>query len=280
MKNRWITLFVLCAAAVQAWQQTVTINPEQIVATADRSKLLGINIAVYNNPNQFDLAMQGALADLDIGLVRMPGGSVSDKYYWNGNGVIKDGVVDTSKYKAPYWEVDYSAYQPGFAVDNHDWSKVIPGFIQIDAKTMHEVTRKHPKARNLVTINVGSGTPEMAAEWVRWANIQNGWDVKYWELGNELNGEWETGHIRPDGSKMTAEKYTELFVEFAKAMKAVDPTIMVGGPSCDVEHHEDYFEPLLRDAGEYVDFITLHYYSLRSSMAKRSSLTGWIRWPR
>jgi hypothetical protein len=39
-----------------------------------------------------------------------------------------------------------------------------------------------------------------------------------------------------------------------------------------VEHHDDYFEPLLRDAGEYVDFITLHYYSLRSSLAPEKEL--------
>lgn len=75
-----------------------------------------------------------------------------------------------------------------------------------------------------------------------------------------------------DGSKMTADKYVARYIEFVKAMKAVDPSIKVGGPSCDVEHHDDYFEPLLRDAGEYVDFITLHYYSLRNSLAPEKEL--------
>lgn len=263
-----ILLLPFCAQAV-----TVSVDAGKEIATVNRANLLGINIAIYNNPNDFEWAMtEGPLGDLRIGLVRLPGGSQSDRFYWNGNGVIENGAADPSKYQAPYWQVDYSAYKPGFCVDNLDWSKTETGIVQIDAKTMHEVTAKHPTAKAMATVNAGTGTPEMAAEWVRWATIQNNWDVKYWEIGNELNGEWEAGHIRPDGSKMTAEKYAEIFIEFAKAMKAVDPTIKVGGPSADIRHHDDYFEPLLKLAGEHVDFLTLHFYSLRSSLAPESEL--------
>ena len=273
MKMKWFLLTALAAQGTWAAETvSVRIDPGKVVAQANRADLLGLNIAVYNSPETYEKAIKGPLSDLDMGLVRIPGGSVSDKFYWNGNGVVVDGKVDTSKYHAPYWQVDYSAYKPGFVVDNLDWSKADPGFVRLDAKTMHVVTHEHPVAHNLVTVNVGTGTPEMAAEWVRWANIKNKWGVKYWELGNELNGNWEAGHIRPDGSKMTAEKYRDLFVRFADAMKAVDPTIMIGGPSCDVEHHEDYFEPLLRDAADKVDFITFHYYSLRSSLAPEKEL--------
>ncbi|QHI69090.1 GH39 family glycosyl hydrolase [Tichowtungia aerotolerans] len=266
-----LTFLATTAVTVQA--TTVSVDANKAIATVDRAKLLGINIAIYNNPADFAWAMtDGPLGDLRIGLVRMPGGSQSDRFYWNGNGVIESGKADPMKYKAPFWQVDYSAYKPGFCVDNLDWSKAETGIVQIDAKTMHEITAKHPTARNLVTVNAGTGTPAMAAEWVRWANIENGWNVKYWEIGNELNGEWEAGHIRPDGSKMTAEKYAEIFIEFAKAMKAVDPTIKIGGPSCDIRHHEDYFEPLLKLAGEHVDFLSLHFYSLRSSLAPEHEL--------
>ncbi|MBC8217940.1 MAG: hypothetical protein H8E73_05690, partial [Planctomycetes bacterium] len=251
---------------------TITVDATKEIATINRANLMGINIAIYNSPDDLRKAFDGPLGDLDVGLVRIPGGSMSDRYYWNGNGVIENGLADPAKFKAPTWDVDYSAYKPGFAFDARDWSAIDYGVTHIDAKRMHEITRSHPTARNLVTVNAGTGTPEMAAEWVRWANIVNKWDVKYWEIGNELNGEWEAGHIRPDGSVMTAEKYAEIFTAFAQAMKAVDPTIKVGGPSCDIRHHEDYFEPLLRLAGDQVDFLTLHFYSLRDSLAPESEL--------
>jgi alpha-L-arabinofuranosidase len=251
---------------------TVTIDADKTIAQIDRKNLLGINVAVYNPPEDFRKAVTGSLSNLQIGLVRIPGGSISDRYYWNGNGVIENGKADPAKFQKPFWQVDYSAYQSGFVFDRTDWSALDYGVTHIDARGMHEITRAHPVARNLVTVNAGTGTPDMAAEWVRWANIVNKWDVKYWEIGNELNGEWEAGHIRPDGSKMTAEKYAEIFTAFAKAMKAVDPAIKIGGPSCDIRHEEDYFEPLMKLAGDHVDFLTLHFYSLRDSLAPEKNL--------
>jgi len=270
---RRILFFLMTLQVIGAQATTITVDANKEIAMVNRANLLGINIAVYNNPADFEWAMtDGPLGDLGIGLVRMPGGSQSDRFYWNGNGIIENGQADPTQYKAPYWKIDYSAYKPGFSIDKNDWSKTDTGIVNTDAKTMHEVIAKHPTARPLITVNAGTGTPEMAAEWVRWANIQNKWNVKYWEIGNELNGEWEAGHIRPDGSTMTAEKYAEIFTAFAKAMKAVDPTIKVGGPSADIRHHEDYFEPLLKLAGEHVDFLTLHFYSLRSSLAPENEL--------
>ena len=266
-------LFLLTVATCCARAAILSIDADRVVQKVDRANLLGINIALYNNPDDFAWAMsEGPLRDLNLGYIRLPGGSQSDRYYWNGNGVLENGKADPATFKPPYWQVDWSDYKPGFTVDNYDWGKVDARIVQIDAKTMHEITEKHPRANALVTVNAGTGTPEMAAEWVRWANIKNGWGVRYWEIGNELNGEWEAGHIRPDGSKMTAEKYVQIYKQFARAMKAVDPTIKVGGPSCDIDHHEDYFEPLLKLAGDEVDFLSLHFYSLRDSLASESKL--------
>ena len=264
-------------SALSSSKCSIDIDAENIIAKESRADLMGINIAVYHSPEDYRKAINGPLKKLQMGLVRMPGGSISDRYYWNGNGVIKDdGTIDKSKFKPfekqGYWQIDYSAYKSGFSIDSKDWSKINPNAVRLDAKQMHEITSEHPIAHNLVTVNIGTGTPELAAQWVKWANKTNNYNVKYWELGNELNGSWEAGHITADGSPMTPEKYTERFVKFAKAMKAIDPTIKIGGPSCDVSHHDDYFTPLLRDAGKYVDFITFHYYSLRSSIAPEKEL--------
>ncbi|MDQ3812723.1 MAG: hypothetical protein M3347_02080 [Armatimonadota bacterium] len=53
------------------------------------------------------------------------------------------------------------------------------------------------------------------AEWVRQANEINGWNVKYWEIGNEL---WIM--YRP-------QEYATALTEYSKAMKAVDPSIKI-----------------------------------------------------
>ena len=254
---------------------TITVYAEDQIAKVNLADLMGVNIAVYHAEPDCAKAFTGYLKDIKIGLVRIPGGSISDKYYWNGNGVVgPDGTIDQSKFKPfgkqGYWQVDYSAYKPGFVVDNNNWSKATS--IRFGTKKMIAVTKKHPTATNLITVNMGTGTSEMAAEWVKWANKTNHYNIKYWELGNELNGSWEAGHITADGTPMTADIYTKRFIKFAKAMKAVDPTIKIGGPACDVEHHDDYFTPLLRDAGKYVDFISFHYYSLRNSLAPENEL--------
>ena len=56
---------------------------------------------------------------------------------------------------------------------------------------------------------------QRAAEWVRDANIKNKWDVKYWDIGNEV---WIW---------LFPEEYARFVVEYSKAMKAVDPTIKI-----------------------------------------------------
>ena len=81
-----------------------------------------------------------------------------------------------------------------------------------------------PPAVPLLTVNLGSGTPQEAAAWVHYANIVRGYGIKYWEVGNEHNGRWATG-----GPLNTAD-YVRRFIEYSDAMKAVDPTIRVLGP--------------------------------------------------
>lgn len=75
----------------------------------------------------------------------------------------------------------------------------------------------------LLTVNM-AGTPQEAAAWVHYANRVKGYGVKYWELGNEMNGHWEAGG--PWGAK----EYARQFVRFGEAMRAEDPSIVLCGP--------------------------------------------------
>jgi alpha-L-arabinofuranosidase len=73
----------------------------------------------------------------------------------------------------------------------------------------------------LIIVNFGSGTPQMAAAWVRYANKEKKYNVKYWEIGNENGGQWETG------GPINVYDYTRRFIKYYEAMKAEDPTITI-----------------------------------------------------
>jgi hypothetical protein len=76
----------------------------------------------------------------------------------------------------------------------------------------------------LICVNYGTGTPEEAAAWVYYANIVKKYGIKFWQVGNEMDGEWE------EGGPVSARMYAEKFLRFSRAMKQVDPTIKVLGP--------------------------------------------------
>jgi alpha-L-arabinofuranosidase len=77
------------------------------------------------------------------------------------------------------------------------------------------------KASPLIIVNMGSGTPQMAAAWVKYANKVKGYGIKYWEIGNENGGQWETG------GPMNMYDYTRRFIKYYEAMKAEDPSITI-----------------------------------------------------
>lgn len=100
-------------------------------------------------------------------------------------------------FKDGRWEEDYSDYAPGFRI--HGTEQHLSDYHGvIDVKFEHKLSESLG-AKQIVTVNVGTGTPRMAVEWLNWAR-REGLDVPYWEIGNELNGQWETGHYLPDGA--------------------------------------------------------------------------------
>ncbi len=117
----------------------------------------------------------------------------------------------------------------------------------------------------LICVNAGTGTPEEAAQWVEYCNgsidtpmgalrSQNGhpepYHVKYWEIGNEIWGSWQSGHC-------TAEEFGIRIVEFYKAMKKADKEIVLLGCG---HIDPEWSKTVLEIAGEYIDCLTLHIY--------------------
>jgi len=79
-------------------------------------------------------------------------------------------------------------------------------------------------AEALICVNFGTGTPEEAAAWVRYANVVKKYGIRKWHVGNEMDGNWE------EGGPVDPAQYAVRFAQFAKAMKAVDSSIEVYGP--------------------------------------------------
>ncbi len=107
-------------------------------------------------------------------------------------------------------------------------------------------------AEGFITINFNQ-PPSLAAEWVKYCNITNNYSVKYWEVGDEQWGDWAKGHTSP-------EEYAKKYIEFVKAMKAVDPKIKVA-INVKMENDPDgWTVRSLKAAKDYVDLITITFY--------------------
>jgi len=80
-------------------------------------------------------------------------------------------------------------------------------------------------------------------------------NVKYWGIGNEVDGHWQIGYKTPG-------EYARSFTEFGKVMKWVDPGIklVASGISDWQGEWVKRVELLLEQAGNFIDYLSLHWY--------------------
>lgn len=149
--------------------------------------------------------------DAKIPLLRFPGGNFVSGYHW------EDGVGP----------LDNRPVLPNPAWPIVEWNHVgTDEWIRFCRMT---------GAEPMICINAGNGSPNEAAEWVRYcneaadkefgkmratnANIEP-YNIRWWEIGNELPGQWQIGHTDADG-------YAERYSQFESAMHAIDPNLLL-----------------------------------------------------
>lgn len=167
----------------------ISVNAAQTIRAAD-ARWFGLNTAVWDS--DFDSAStSNALAELGTTLLRFPGGSLSDEYHWA-----------TGTTLANTWT----------------WSTTFKNFLHIATNAGVSV---------VITVNYGTGTTNEAAGWVRHCNVTNHFNFKYWEIGNENYGTWET-----DTNNFPHDPYTYAVraAQYLTQMRAADPTIKIGIP--------------------------------------------------
>lgn len=229
---------------------TVSVNARAGLARVPDTAL-GVNHAIWDQylatPETSDL-----LRDAGVQMMRYPGGSYADIYHWR----------------------DHTA-PGGYVAPGTDFDTFMGAVRRVGAEPM-------------IIANYGTGTPQEAADWVRYANVTKGYGARYWTVGNENYGNghygsaWEADH-HPDKS---ATYYANLVVDYAEAMKAVDPTIKVGAVLTMPANWPDgltagndpgpWNQTVLSIAGPSIDFVDVHWYpggSAAESLRRTNHIT-------
>lgn len=185
--------------------------------------------------------------DLDVPVVRYPGGNFVSAYNWeDGIGPKQDRPVRLDL----AWHTSESN-----AVGIHefaDWCKSVG-------------------TKMMLAVNLGSQGLDAARNFVEYVNHPRGsywsdlrrangqeepWNVKLWCLGNEMDGPWQVGH-------KDAAEYGKLAAETAKALRAFDSSlelVVCGSSHSGMPTYPDWEVTVLEHTYDVIDYISLHMY--------------------
>ena len=201
----------------------------------------------FADANGFRTDVMKEVRELGVPIVRYPGGNFVSGYHWlNGVGPKKDRptVLDRA------WNTQETNQ---FGTNEFvTWARAVG-------------------TEPLFGLNFGTGSAEDAAALVEYCNWPQGtkWsdlrrahgyeaphNVKYWCVGNEMDGPWQIGH-------MPAREYGIKATDAARQMRAIDPTIKLiacGSSGPFMPTYIDWDRTVLEECYDVVDGISLHRY--------------------
>jgi alpha-N-arabinofuranosidase len=246
------------------------INQRRVRADLDR-RLLGaflehLGRAIYTGVYEPDSKLADAkgfrkdviaeVKQLSVPVMRYPGGNFVSGYNW------LDGVGPKDKRPTVLERAWNSIETNQFGTNEFvEWCRLVD-------------------TEPLLAANLGTGTPEMAAAYVEYCNLEKGtrWSdlrrehgyeqphkVKYWCLGNEMDGPWQIGH-------MPAREYGRKARDAARQIRVVDPgtqLIACGSSNTIMPQYLVWDREVLEECYDQVDAISLHNY-----YGNTESLTG------
>jgi hypothetical protein len=204
---------------------------------------------------------------LNPSLIRFPGGSWSNIFFWDGApSDVPDSAYDSSGKRVKFYAIS----------GKNDWPTTTDNYYKL---------RQQTGSQGLITINYGyaryglSDDPvaqaaHHAAEWVRYDNGR----TKFWEIGNENAGPWEVGwkintKTNKDGQPeiITGQLYGQHFMVFADSMRTaaaeVGAKIYIGAQ---VLHYDGttswnsvdrtWNAGVFSEVGDAADFYVMHNY--------------------
>ena len=186
------------------------------------------------------------------GNLRYPGGNYVSSYHW------KDGIGPVENRPT---RINYAFSGPGRVV--------------LDQNTfgLDEFTEyaKTCGMDGMYTVNLGTtGTVDEAVSVMEYCNYPGGtelsdmrrangheepYNIKYWCLGNEMDGHWQIG-------QQTPESYGHKAREVAKMMKMITPDsklIICGSTNHTMENFPEWDRIALEYAMPYIDWVSIHH---------------------
>lgn len=201
-----------------------------------------------------------ATNNLGVSIIRYPGGNFVSGYHW------EDGIgmkANRPKRKDLAWG----------AIETNEVGT--DEFMKFISKT---------KAQPYFCVNLGTGTIEEARNWVEYCNAPAGlyysdlraksghpepYNIKYWGLGNEMDGPWQMGH-------KNAEDYSKFALEAAKLMKWSDDKIklIASGSSNYGADWMNWNRTVLTQLRNHIDYISVHQYVNNSDSNHKKFMTA------
>ena len=188
-----------------------------------------------------------ALGELQMTIMRYPGGNFASGYHW-------DDGVGPQEQRPTVRELAWQSIETNaFGTDE---------FLKLCRKMQWEP---------MMAVNLGTGTPEEARNWVEYCNSQAGtkysdqrvsngakepYGIKYWCLGNEMDGPWQLGHV-------PAKEYAIRAQQAAKMMKDCDRSIEMvacGSSGTGITTFPEWDREVLEYIGTLAPYVSLHKY--------------------
>ncbi len=265
-KNANIPISVSAIKTIDAPTVTVTLSADTL---GEISKyVFGNAIASWMGNVTDNTTFVKNAKSLAPTLIRYPGGSWSDIFFWNGKpSDIPDSIYNgiTGK-KELFYPIS----------GKNDWPTTTDNYYKLRQQTSSQglITINYAYARYGLGAKPVEQAAHLAADWVRYDKGR----TKFWEIGNENAGPWEAGWMidvktNKEGQPkiITGQLYGQHFKVFADSMRAaaaeVNAKIYIGAQVLHYDGTTSWNSPdktwnagVFNEVDDAADFYVMHNY--------------------
>ncbi|HEX8014043.1 MAG TPA: alpha-L-arabinofuranosidase [Flavobacterium sp.] len=259
------------AAVPEVTTSTVTVDYANVI-TKIPSSIYGNNANLWSGKMITNTTLVNDITNLKPNIIRFPGGSISDVYFWNT--LNAPSTAPSKLIKADGTEVESGFW---FGKNDGDWTITLDNYYQLlqSTKSKGIITVNYGYARYGTGINPVADAAKLAADWVTYDNGR----TQYWEIGNEVFADWEASYRintanNKDGQPelLNGKLYAEHFKIIATAMRAAaaavgNTNIKIGAvmventpasyvPDC----YKTWNNKLLSNINGNADYYVIHNY--------------------